>query len=338
MGAALEPRHPAATSPADPAEPLRDVPGFDELARPSAYMAHHSRSFRFAAAFLRGAERDRITRMYAWCRFTDDLGDRPAGDDRDAERQLDAWLACSRAAYEGHACGIPLVEEVMGETARAGIPFTYAAELIEGVRGDLRFTPYEDIPALRTYTWRVAGVVGRWLAELHGVRDAWMLDRAAALGHAMQLTNILRDVGEDWGQGRLYLPLGVLRQRGIEPADIGAMCLGHRPIDAAYRAIVEDLLRHAERDYAHAREAIPLLPGGFRRATAVAAAVYEGIHDAIRRNGYDNLRRRAVTSTARKLVLALGAVWQGPAASRGPDVQAGSHPPGRQAPVMSLPR
>jgi phytoene synthase len=307
MATAIHPLAPRPT-PRAALDALRDVPGFDDLSRPAAYMSHHSRSFRFAAAFLRGAERDRITRMYAWCRFTDDLGDRPTGGDREAEPQLDAWLACSRAAYEGRGCGIPLVDAVMQETADAGIPFSYAAELVEGVRGDLRFVPYEDIPALRTYTWRVAGVVGRWLAELHGVRDPWMLDRAAALGHAMQLTNILRDVGEDWGQGRLYLPLGMLRQRAIEPADIGAMCLGERPIDASYRAIIEDLLRHAERDYAHAREAIPFLPGGFRRATAVAAAVYEGIHDAIRRNGYDNLRRRAVTSTMRKLVLAAEAL------------------------------
>lgn len=307
MATAIHPLAPRLT-PRAALDALRDVPGFDDLSRPAAYMSHHSRSFRFAAAFLRGAERDRITRMYAWCRFTDDLGDRPTGGDREAEPQLDAWLACSRAAYEGRGCGIPLVDAVMQETADAGIPFSYAAELVEGVRGDLRFVPYEDIPALRTYTWRVAGVVGRWLAELHGVRDPWMLDRAAALGHAMQLTNILRDVGEDWGQGRLYLPLGMLRQRAIEPADIGAMCLGERPIDASYRAIIEDLLRHAERDYAHAREAIPFLPGGFRRATAVAAAVYEGIHDAIRRNGYDNLRRRAVTSTMRKLVLAAEAL------------------------------
>jgi phytoene synthase len=86
---------------------------------------------------------------------------------------------------------------------------------------------------------------------------------------------------------------------------------GERPVGGAWRALVEALMAAAARDYAAAREAIPYLPAGFRRSVAVAAAVYEGIHGAIRRNGHDNLRRRAVTTTGRKLVLAAGALCGG---------------------------
>jgi len=288
---------------------LLAVPALRSLATPHAYMARNSRSFRFALSFMRGPARDRVARVYAWCRFTDDLVDRGPNNLRDAEAQLDAWLECARGAYRGVPSGIDLVDRVMGEMAEREIPFAYASELALGVRSDLRFVRYRDFDELRLYTYRVAGVVGQWLTELHGVRDAWMLQRAAALGHAMQLTNILRDVGEDWDAGRLYIPQAALRRRRLVATDIGAMRRGERGIDVAYRDLVEDLMAVAEGDYRLAREAIPYLPPLFRRAVAVSAAVYAGIHGAIRRNGYDNLGRRAVTTTRRKLVLATGALW-----------------------------
>lgn len=151
-------------------------------------------------------------------------------------------------------------------------------------------------------------MVGQWLAELHGVRDEWMLERAETLGRAMQISNIVRDVGEDWDRGRLYLPCDLLLKNGLEPGDIGAMRHGRRRITCAYRAVLEELMDVAARDYARAREAIPFLPAGFQRAVSVAAAVYEGLHEAIRRNGHDNLTRRAVVSTSRKLALATAAL------------------------------
>lgn len=286
---------------------LGGLPDLRELASPSAYMARHSRSFRFAASLLRGRERERIIRVYAWCRFTDDIVDRST-DCTGAELHLGEWLDRSRAAYDGSGSGIPLVDQVMKEMADRNIPFAYAAELVDGVRSDLHFAPFPDYGALRVYTHSVAGVVGRWLTELHGVNDSWMLERAAALGHAMQLTNILRDVGEDWCRSRIYIPLSALAAHGISQQDIGSMRCGERAVDVAYRDLMEELMAVAAHDYAAARAAIPHLPGGFRRSVAVAAAVYEGIHDAIRRNGYDNLRLRAVTSSSRKLALAMDAL------------------------------
>ena len=287
---------------------LLEVPAVADLSAPSAYMARNSRSFHFAAAFMQRAERERTARVYAWCRFIDDLAD-TTGDPAVAEARLDTWLECSHAAYYGHPSGIPLIDRVMGEMADRNVPFTYASQLALGVRSDLRFVAQRDLDELLLYAYRVAGVVGQWLSELHGVRDPWMLERAAALGRAMQLTNIVRDVGEDWDHGRLYIPRALLERHGLSAHDLGAMRHGLRPVDDAYRSLLEELMSVATRNYVAAREAIPHLPAGFRRSVAVAAAVYEGIHDAVRRNGYDNLRRRAVVVTARKVVRAAGALW-----------------------------
>jgi phytoene synthase len=287
---------------------LRAVPALRELAEPYAYLGRHSRSFRFAAALLRGEDRERVARVYAWCRFTDDLVGASAASVHEVAQRLDAWVACSRMAYEGRTCGVPLVDRVMGEMAERAIPFSYAEDLATGVRSDLSFSTFEDLRALRVYARRVAGVVGCWLTELHGVHEPWLLDRAAALGSAMQITNILRDVGEDWERGRVYLPLSMLRRHRLTTDDIGRLHRGERPLDDAYRQLMEELMTVAEEDYASAREVMRYLPAAFRRSVAVAAAVYEGIHDVIRRNGYDNVRQRAATSTPKKLALATSAL------------------------------
>jgi phytoene synthase len=284
-----------------------ELPGLEQLGDPVTYLARHSRSFRFAAALLPGANRARISRVYAWCRYTDNLVDDDVTPEL-AERRLDRWLERSRDAYDGHDSGIELVNRVMGEMAELEIPFAYARDLVRAMRSDLHFASYADLGALRVYTYRAAGVVGRWLTELHGVHDAWMLDRATALGSAMQLTNILRDVGEDLARGRIYLPATELHRHGLVVDDIEAMRHGARAIDRPYRELMENLMSVAQDDYDRAAEAIPHLPPEFRRAAAVASAVYQGIHGAIRRNRYDNLRHRAFTTPSRKAALALGAL------------------------------
>jgi len=251
---------------------LLGMPAVAEITALDSYMARNSRSFHFAAAFMRRGERERTARVYAWCRFTDDLAD-ATGNPAVAEAQLDRWLECSRAAYDGQSSGIPLVDQVMGDMAERGVPFAYPSHLAHGVRSDLRFVTHRDLDELLLYAYRVAGVVGQWLSELHGVRDPWMLERAAALGQAMQLTNIVRDIGEDWDHGRLYIPLELLKRHNLSASDIGAMRRGVRPLDDDYRNLLEELMSVATREYVAAREAIPYLPAGFRGAVAVAAAV-----------------------------------------------------------------
>jgi phytoene synthase len=273
-----------------------------------SYFALNSRSFRFAARFFPPGEWERVARVYAWCRVTDDLVDLPHAAD-DAEEMLDEWIHLTRRAYDGSATGIELLDRVMGESASAGVPFTYAAELAEGMRMDLRMQRYASMAELRVYTHRVASVVGMWITELAGVHAPRVLAKAGEMGHAMQLTNILRDVGEDWRQGRLYLPADVMERHGVTEDALGRMCRNGGAPDPAYRCLVEELLRSAEASYHGAFAAIRDLPPGFRRPVAVAAYVYRGIHAPIRRAGHDNLSRRAVTSGGAKAMLAARALW-----------------------------
>ncbi|HET7461717.1 MAG TPA: squalene/phytoene synthase family protein [Longimicrobium sp.] len=292
------------------------VPRGDELA---GYFARNSRSFSFAARFFPPRAAHTVARVYAYCRVTDDLVDHADGEEPAAlEAVLDEWVELSRLAWQGRATGIELLDRVMGETAHASVPFTYAAELAEGMRMDLRRETYPTAAALRVYTHRVAGVVGMWLTELFGVRDAATLRRAGALGHAMQLTNILRDVGEDGRAGRVYLPAELMERHGITPASLLALCRGRGriPIPIPYMQLLDELMREADESYARAFEAIPRLPVFFQRPVAVAAHVYRGIHRAIRRNGYDNLHRRARTTAPEKAVLAARALWELRAARR----------------------
>jgi phytoene synthase len=151
--------------------------------------------------------------------------------------------------------------------------------------------------------------VGGWLTELFGIRDPWVLDRAFALGQAMQLTNILRDVGEDLRMGRLYLPEDLMAHYGIDRDLLEAKARNGSPAFPGYQRLVEALIAEAESDYELAFEAIPALPSFFQGPVAVAASVYRGIHEEIRRNGYDNLSRRARTSFPRKMVLGAQGLW-----------------------------
>jgi phytoene synthase len=122
----------------------------------------------------------------------------------------------------------------------------------------------------------------------------------------MQITNIVRDVGEDWARGRLYLPGALLQSHGLAEGDIGRLAEGSGPLPSAYVDVVEAMIARADAYYEHAWPGIRALPGFFRRPVAAAASAYRGIHREVRRNGYDNLRRRAHTSMRAKLALVVG--------------------------------
>ena len=272
------------------------------------YFARHSRSFSFAARLFPTEERRLVRETYAFCRFTDDLVDAAAarnegpGDVLKLHRTLDVWEEISRAAYEGERTGVPLADAVLGEAAARGIPFGLAAELIEGVRMDVEPRDYGSLEDLRRYTCRVASVVGDWLTRAFGVRDPWVLERAHALGHAMQMTNIIRDVGEDLGLGRVYLPADRMAAHGVSRHLLFRMRAGTPPTPG-YVALLEEMMADADAAYEAAYEGLPFLPAAVRRPVSVAAQIYRGIHDRVRANDYDNLNRRAYTSLPDKIVL-----------------------------------
>jgi phytoene synthase len=276
------------------------------------YFGRHARTFRFAARLFPAEAASRIAGLYAYCRFTDDLVDEPGdGDDPIvlAER-LDAWRQLSRAAFEGEATGIPLLDVVLGDARTNGVSWRYPDALLEGVRMDLDDVRFADWDDLERYTFAVAGAVGGWVTQLFGLSEPELLERAHALGHGMQLTNILRDVGEDLDRGRLYLPTLLLHRHGLNKRDLVGLQVSEGPMPGEYRELIEDVMHRADEHYRKAWPGIHALPAWYGRPVAVAARAYQGIHDEIRRNGHDNLTRRASTSLAAKMSLAASGLLQ----------------------------
>ena len=281
---------------------LPPAPGPNEW---NEYLSRHAKSFWAASRLMPEPHRTQLAGVYAYCRYTDDLVDSELRDRNELMAALDRWETLSANAYCGIVTGVPLLDTVMPEMERHDVPFEYAAALLRGMRQDVLGASYSSMPELLGYCYDVASVVGLWLTELFGVHDNWTLARAADLGIAMQLTNIVRDVGEDCARGRVYLPHDAMRAHGITPLMIeGWVRDGASRVPDAYAALLEDVMRHAEQAYARAGEALPQLPAFFRPAVAAASRLYRGIHDVIRENGYDNITRRAVVPAAQKLAMA----------------------------------
>jgi phytoene synthase len=273
------------------------------------YFGEHARTFRLAARLFPPREAGLVAGLYAYCRFTDDLVDDPADAPTVDEltRRLDAWRHLSLTAFDGTPTGVPLLDRVMADAAERGVARHYPEALLDGVAMDLEPRTWETWEELERYTFGVAGAVGGWMTQLFGCSDPELLEQAHALGHGMQLTNIARDVGEDLERGRLYLPGSLLDGYGLTAELLDAMASEEMPVTEEYRAAMGELLDRADRYYDTAWPGIRVLPPFFRRPVAAAASAYRGIHREIRRNGYDNLTRRAHTSTPRKIRLA----WAG---------------------------
>jgi phytoene synthase len=272
------------------------------------YLSRHGKSFWLAARLIPPTERAQLAGVYAWCRYTDDLVDHATCSWGDLLRVLAEWKALSRAAYEGNETGIELLDVVMGEMGRRDVPVTYASNLIRGMRADVVGARYGTLVDLIGYCQDVASVVGLWTTEMFGVHDRWTLDRAAMLGVAMQITNIVRDVGEDWDRGRVYLPQSMLERHGVTEQMIGESRRGDGPLPAGYGHLLEELMTIAEARYDEATEAVANLPAFLQPSVAIASRVYRGIHDVIRANGYDSIRQRAVVPNVTRMSLASAAL------------------------------
>jgi len=274
----------------------------------------HARSFHAASIFLDATRRRSATALYAFCRRLDDLVDE--SDGRDAGGIVDRldearWLL--HTVGEGRSQ--PLVpapwhpDEIaaLGNTiARHRIPIAPLLELVDGVEMDLVKTRYASFTELDLYCHRVAGTVGLMLAPVLGYDDPAALRYAADLGRAMQLTNILRDVGEDLGRGRIYLPLDELRAAGLDERDLRA-----QRVDERFRSLMRTQIARARACYASAVCGIPLLHGTRARlAVGLMAALYRDILRSIEQQGYDVFRRRARVSRRRKLALAAALAWR----------------------------
>ncbi len=273
-----------------------------------ASIAQHSKSFSLASRLLPLAVRDETAAVYAYCRRADDLID--LASQRTPAEIIAGLRAELGSIYDGEAQAEPELSLFQQVVMRHSIPRHYPEELLAGMAMDATDTAYAQPDELLVYCFRVAGTVGLMMSHVLGVRDAAALRNAAHLGMAMQLTNICRDVREDWDRGRLYLPSAALRQAGApglreqlgEPLPIDAK----QPI----ARVVRGLLQRADALYASGEAGVVHLP--FRAAIAVRTArlVYSDIGRVVLACDADPFAPRAVVSTGRKLQLALRAVVQ----------------------------
>lgn len=272
-----------------------------QLAR--ATIAHHSKSFALASRLLGARVRDQTSIVYTWCRRADDaIDERGAASPEELAPILATLASDLDRAYAGTASDPMLA--AFGEVARArAIPRHYPDELIAGMAMDAAATRYATVDDVIVYSWRVAGVVGLMMSHVFGLADDRALVHAAHLGIAMQLTNICRDVAEDWERGRLYLPDDLLARHGAG----GLAALLGRALPASAHAaiarVIGELLALADRYYRSGDRGIRDLP--WRAALAVMAArrVYAAIGGRIEQRGCDVTAGRAVVPGRAKLAL-----------------------------------
>jgi phytoene synthase len=254
-------------------------------------------SFYYSFLFLPPERRRAITALYAFCREVDDTVDETS-DEAVARTKL-AWWRKEVAAMLDGAPTHPVTKALQPHLAAYNIEGKHLVAIIDGMEMDLNQTRYLDYPALKRYCWHVAGVVGILSASIFGVTRPETLEYAERLGLAFQLTNIIRDVGEDARKGRIYLPVNELQQFNVTAADL---------LNARHSENFEKLMAfQAGRAQKIYDEAFALLPAQDRRAQRpglIMAAIYRTLLTEIENDHFHVLEHRVSLTPIRKLWLA----------------------------------
>ncbi len=254
-------------------------------------------SFYYSFLFLPPERRRAITALYAFCREVDDVVDE-CPDAQLARAKLAWWRAELASTYEGKPSH-PVTQSLAQATRSFNLPQELLAEIIDGMEMDLTLTRYPDFKALHLYCYRVASVVGLLAAEIFGYEDRRTLKYAHELGIAFQLTNIIRDVGEDARRGRIYLPADELDRFDVPAEDILHACTSD-----AFRRLMEFQIERAEQYYEQAFAQLPAQDRRAQRPGLVMAAIYRTLLREIRRDGCRVLDRRMALTPVRKLWIA----------------------------------
>lgn len=273
---------------------MRTAAGLDGLrAEAAAVTARGSRSFYFASRFFPEHMAQSAHAVYWFCRHTDDIVDEAVSQDV-ARTELEDWAQEVAAALATGTSSHPVLRLFVDAVQKHGIPSEYPMALIEGMRMDVRCTRYRTFEELRVFCYRVASVVGLMMSHVIGFRGS-PLGYATDLGIAMQLTNILRDIAEDLGRGRIYLPSEELKQYGYSSDELRA----HVRNDA-FRQLMQFQIARAREYYERAMPGIEMLNREGRFAVRVAAEVYREILRSIEDNDYNVFEQRAVVPAATK--------------------------------------
>ncbi len=262
--------------------------------------AHHSKSFYMASSLLPEEKRSAVRALYAFCRTVDDIVDEGTVFGRDAE--LDYWRGVVQGVLH------PREDDLVGQAFldarnRYHIPAHYALQLIDGVSRDLQQVGYNSFDDLTTYCYGVASTVGLMSMYIVGFTSAEAVPSAIKLGVALQMTNILRDIGEDFRNGRVYLPQDELNAFNISEADLQAGI-----VDAKWREFMKFQISRTRQLYVEAAEGYKFLEKDGRLSIGAAADFYQAILKVIEANAYDVFSRRASLSSWGKINLLPG-MW-----------------------------
>jgi len=261
--------------------------------------AQHSKSFYYASALLPEEKRSAVRALYAFCRTVDDVVDESSDDGQEA--QLDYWRAVvENASFADH----DLVAAAWADTLdRYHIPRHYALQLINGVARDLCQIRYQTFDELATYCYGVASTVGLMSMYIVGFESGEAVPYAIKLGVALQMTNILRDVGEDYRNGRLYLPREELAFYGIQESDVA-----QGRITQNWRQFMRFQIERTRQLYADSWAGVKMLEREGQLAIGAASVFYQGILDDVEKHDYDVFTRRASLGALAK-VSRVPALW-----------------------------
>jgi len=242
-----------------------------------------AKNFYYSFVLLSRPQRNAMCAIYAFMRYCDDLSDEPGA----TRAAIDKWRAEMEAALEGRFSDHPVWPAFYHTARRFAIPTQYFREMIDGVQSDLEPRRFETFPQLYRYCYQVASVVGLTIIHIFGFDTRSALPLAEKCGVAFQLTNILRDIREDAGRGRIYLPEEDLRRFGVTADDLRAGRRGE--------AFLQLMGFEAERARSYYNESRPLLDLIHPRSRAslwALIAIYSRLLERIERSNYDVFRRR----------------------------------------------
>lgn len=262
-------------------------------------------SFYYAFLFLPPPRRAAITAFYAFCREVDDVVDETS-DVGVAATKLAWWRSEVAKAFAGQPSQHPVLQALMPHAPLYNITAAHLHAVIDGCEMDLQQSRYLDFPGLQRYCHLVAGIVGEVAASIFGQTDPQTTTYAHKMGLAFQLTNIIRDVGDDARRGRIYLPVNELKQ-----FDVKANEVLNRGYSERFTALMKFQTERAHRTY---DEALALLPDADRRAQKpglMMANIYRTLLREIEANQFQVLHQRISLTPVRKLWIAMQTNWRG---------------------------
>ncbi len=271
---------------------------------------HHAKTFYLASMFLHKKQQNPIFAIYALLRTVDDIVDMAedklkAGliTSNEIAKMLDGWKSRLKDCYAGKVNNDPIMMAWQDTLKSYSIPIELPLDLMDGVAMDIDFKPFETFDELYVYCYKVAAVVGLMTSEIFGYSDKQALEHAIELGIAMQLTNILRDVGEDVDRGRIYLPLEDLRR-----FNYSREVFMQKKINNNFINLMKFQIERARSYYQASEKGIPMLERQSRFAVCISSINYGNILSAIEKNNYDVFSKRAYRSFYQK-VSTIPYVW-----------------------------